>query len=669
MLGAWRDNAPGAAPQTGVFAMARLLGSRQQVPAAESARTNPAQGSAAGLLVQEWLPLCRRLKIPSPKLPEIAESAVRNDTGFLIELLASGLVDEAETFRALADELGLDYLEAIDPKRLILLERHGRAALGTRHGLPLAMIERPNGGHLHILARADISLAGMRARLSHAPGIASRLRVAAPSTLRAAIITQSREELLFGAQHDLFVRMPEFSARNVINGWQGACVGFFLVGFPLCVLLDPTLTLLLVQAFASVAFLACVLVRVLALGVARPLRLPPLRPVVPSDQPVYSVLIALYKEREVVPQLLTALGKLQWPRSKLEIKLVCEADDHETLTALRSQKLRPWVEVVEVPPGLPRTKPKALNYALPLCSGEFVTLYDAEDRPHPLQLVEAWQRFRQDGDDLACVQAPLVVTNASASFFSRMFAFEYSGLFRGLLPMLSRYRLVLPLGGTSNHFRRSALIEVGGWDGYNVTEDADLSLRLKRLGYRTSTIEYPTLEDGPEELLIWMPQRVRWFKGWIQTWLVHMRSPRYLLREIGLRSFLMAQILFAGMIVSAMVHPILVATVLYMPAKLAWTGSLAFTEALAATIGLSNIVIGYGAFILLGWLTLTLREKASLIKIVAMTPLYWMLLSVAAWWAVWEIYRRPHHWNKTPHRQVQSPPSLNAERREAASLT
>ncbi len=656
MLGAGEPNPLGAPLSSGdVVSAARDPGA---TPGSFGARNQ--QLSPAMSLVQEWLPLCRRLTLPTAMLPEIAENALRNDTGFLIELLASGLVEEEAAFRALAAELGLEYLATIAPQQLIQHDYRSRASLGARYGGPLAMVERPNGGHDHVLARADISLATIRARLSQSPGIISRLRIAAPSTLRAAIIAQSRDALLFGAQHDLFVRMPDLSARSVISGWQGVCVGLFLASFPVCVFLDPTLTLLLVQAFASTAFLACVMVRILAVGVARPLRPSALPPVVPADQPVYSVLVALYKEREVIPQLLTALGRLQWPRSKLEIKLVCEADDHETLSALRDQQLRPWVEVVEVPPGLPRTKPKALNYALPLCSGEFVTLYDAEDRPHPLQLVEAWQRFKDNSDDLACVQAPLVVTNAGASFFSRMFAFEYSGLFRGLLPMLSQYGLVLPLGGTSNHFRRSALIEVGGWDGYNVTEDADLSLRLKRLGYRTSTIEYPTYEDGPEEWHVWLPQRIRWFKGWIQTWLVHMRAPLRLLRELGVPSFLTAQILFAGMIVSAMVHPVLVAAVLYVPTKLAITGGISFGEAVAATVGMANILIGYGAFILLGWMTLTLREKASLLSIILMTPVYWMLLSIAAWLAVWEIYRRPHHWNKTPHRQVRPPPSLGA---------
>src|SRR5690606_36007305 len=154
-------------------------------------------------------------------------------------------------------------------------------------------------------------------------------------------------------------------------------------------------------------------------------------------------------------------------------------------------------EVIEVPPGLPRTKPKALAYALPLTGGEFVTLYDAEDRPDPMQLAEAWQRFRQSGPDLAVLQAPLEISNRSDGAIARMFAFEYAALFRGLLPWLSRRRLMLPLGGTSNHFRRAALDAVGGWDPYNVTEDADLGMRLARFGYRAGTLSRPTLEPAP----------------------------------------------------------------------------------------------------------------------------------------------------------------------------
>ena len=186
-----------------------------------------------------------------------------------------------------------------------------------------------------------------------------------------------------------------------------------------------------------------------------------------------------------------------------------------------------------MPPGPPRTKPKALNYALQLIRGDYVVLYDAEDRPHPLQLLEAWRRFETGDEWLACVQAPLQISNGTRGIIPLMFAFEYSALFRGLLPWLSGHRALLPLGGTSNHFRKNALDEIGGWDPYNVTEDADIGLRLARFGYHTGTISLPTWEDAPEALSIWLPQRTRWFKGWLQSWLVHMRSPKALLRDVG----------------------------------------------------------------------------------------------------------------------------------------
>src|SRR5690606_21252526 len=178
---------------------------------------------------------------------------------------------------------------------------------------------------------------------------------------------------------------------------------------------------------------------------------------------------------------------------------------------------------------------KALAFALPLSGGEFVTLYDAEDEPDPMQLAEAWHRFRREGPELAVLQAPLEISNRSQSPLARMFAFEYAGLFRRLLPWLSSQRLVLPLGGTSNHFRRAALEAVGGWDPYNVTEDADLGVRLARFGYRAATLTLPTREDAPDQLGAWMRQRTRWYKGWLQTWLVHTRQPLRLTRELGWR--------------------------------------------------------------------------------------------------------------------------------------
>jgi cellulose synthase/poly-beta-1,6-N-acetylglucosamine synthase-like glycosyltransferase len=269
-------------------------------------------------------------------------------------------------------------------------------------------------------------------------------------------------------------------------------------------------------SYRFIDFLPCVC----RLALCRRYRLasfsPPRLESIPADTlPFYSVLVALHREATVVPQLVEALRRIDWPKSKLEVKLVCEADDRQTLDAIAAKRLPPHFEVVHVPPSLPRTKPKALNFAVPLIKGDFVVLYDAEDRPHPLQLREAWLRFKHGAKTLACVQAPLEISNGTKGVIPLLFAFEYAALFRGLLPWLSGRRMILPLGGTSNHFRVSALKAVGCWDPHNVTEDADLGMRLVRFGYSSETISLPTLEDAPEAWSIWLPQRTRWFKGWM----------------------------------------------------------------------------------------------------------------------------------------------------------
>lgn len=449
---------------------------------------------------------------------------------------------------------------------------------------------------------------------------------------------------------------PSSPRASLPNAWQGAALGALAVGLPVALALAPLETVLAVHVAATLFFLACVLLRaaVVAGGCAPP------QPRLPREAlgpvPTYTVLVALYREADIVPDLLVAMGRLVWLRSRLEVCLVCESDDAETLAAIRAHRLRPFIRIIEVPPFGPRTKPKALSYALPLTRGQLIALYDAEDQPNPLQLVEAWHGFAKGGPGLACLQAPLAVSNREESWVARMFWFEYSALFRGMLPWLGRRRLMLPLGGTSNHFRREALVEVGGWDPYNVTEDADLGIRFARFGYEVGTIAFSTREAGPAELGVWVRQRTRWFKGWLQTWLVHMRNPARLYRELGARSFLIAQVLFLGMVASALVHPFLLATGAVMIYAMLMAGEVSGLRALLVALDVINIVAGYGAFLVMGYLTLEPKERGGFWKVVLMTPVYWMLMSIAAWRAVWQLYRDPHLWEKTPHRP-QAPAS------------
>lgn len=596
-----------------------------------------------------------RLGVRVDRIAHARAASRRNGTTIFQELVAYALADPHAIRDALVAELGVPALRIIEPTRLALRDREGFAAL--RHGSQAGAHYRDAGGGSVFLVCAETLDPQILARaIERTPDIALKLRLVTVADLRAALMLEMRERLTEHARDHLFLTCPSFSARYVANAWQGLALGVLAVALPLWFWLDWQTANLAFHISLSALFLSCVVLRLVAMLSAKPLRMPRLERRRGEKLPVYTVLVALYREAPVVPQLLQALGQLEWPRSRLEIKLVCEADDHETLAAIKKEKPPAHVEVIAVPPGTPRTKPKALAYALPTASGSFIALYDAEDRPHPEQLLEAWTRFRDDKTGrLACLQAPLVVTNDRAGPMARLFAFEYAGLFRGLLPWLARRELLVPLGGTSNHIRRDALDAVGGWDPYNVTEDADLGARLTREGYRVATITRPTFEDGPETLRVWLPQRTRWFKGWMQSWLVHMRHPVRLLRELGPGSFLVLQILFLGMVASALAHPIFLATLFWTGIKLATTGGVQGYHATLMGIDLFNVVAGYIAFLLIGLRTLSQRESAGFGKVLVFTPVYWVLLSFAAWRAVWQLIRRPHHWEKTPHQPTHAP--------------
>jgi len=641
-------------------AAARLVGDMFELssPRGESAasggiiahRPKASDGSAAVPQVQRavWQPVADALRLDGELVRAIAGRARTSGTTFQAELLASGEVAEATFFQAMAATLGIRFQATVDPNALIMRERDGLALLRTPDGAGMARMDCGDGQSLILLTPREQEFAKIAGLLARYPDFAERLRIVTPTSLRQAIEARYRPVLMRRALGRLFDALPYCSARTVLVGWQGF-LGGLLLG--LCIMLFtlfPRGAIVGAHAFFSFFFLSCVVLRLLAVRYSRPAA-PFISALRPAEMPRYSVLVALYKEAEIVPELLVALGKLVWPRGKLEIKLVCEADDRITIDAIRTHDLRSSVEIIEVPGSAPRTKPKALAYALQIVSGDFIALYDAEDRPHPMQLVEAWQRFESAEASLACVQAPLVISNQGSSMLARMFAFEYSGLFKGMLPFLSHNELILPLGGTSNHFRRAVLDRIGGWDPFNVTEDADLGLRLKRFGYRTETISLPTHETGPETLQEWLPQRTRWFKGWIQTWLVHMRNPRRLLDELGTASFLVSQILFAGMIMSALAHPLLLLTLAWLLVDLARGHEFGLVQSTLLGIDLVNIALGYLAFLLLGRSTLAGRERRHMLLIVLFTPVYWILLSVAAWKAVWQLHRDPHLWEKTPH--------------------
>lgn len=595
-----------------------------------------------------WRPVLRNLGLTRSAIEGVSATARRNGTGLVAELLAAGVVDEQAFYRAAAATLGVHFIASVDPERLIATERLLADLLALPGGISVARLDTADGRALHVFVPDASQYARLSALLARRPGSRSRMAISSPAALRRAAMRRAEPVLARRAVNGLADALPDCSARQTVTPGQAFFAGAGLTATLIAVLLWPGWALLAIHVALVLIFVPCVVLRLLA---ARIRRAPPpaLDGLATAEMPRYTVLVALHREAEIVPELLVALGRLEWPRSKLEIKLVCEADDKPTLDAIAAQRLRPFVEVVRVPPVGPRTKPKALAYALQLAGGELVALYDAEDRPHPRQLLEAWSRFRVAGPDLACVQAPLAISNRSASLLASMFSFEYSGLFRAMLPFLARNALILPLGGTSNHFRRRVLDNVGGWDPFNVTEDADLGLRMKRFGYRTETISLPTLESAPVTFGVWLPQRTRWFKGWAQTWLVHMRDPARLASELGAASFVVAQILFVGMVLSALVQPLLLVTLGMIVADMVGGVSVGLYNRILLVVDVTLVVLGYFAFLVIGARTLPLAERPRLPLIALATPFYWLLLSVAAWRAMFQLLRAPHLWEKTPH--------------------
>jgi len=409
----------------------------------------------------------------------------------------------------------------------------------------------------------------------------------------------------------------------------------------------PEVTLAATSLAIQIGFLLCAIWRVvLALLSGRGQVQPP----APAVWPRYTVMAALHDEAEIIPQLIERLSQIDYPHDRLEGFLLLEAHDLETIDAAERTERPDWLRVMVVPPGLPRTKPRALNYGLAHATGDLTTIYDAEDDPDPLQLREAAARFAADDDDggrLSCLQAPLRIRRLhqsahAAPFFDRQFAAEYAALFEVTLPALARLGLPFPLGGTSNHFRVDVLRQVGGWDAYNVTEDADLGFRLWRHGWRLGVIERPTYETPPGSIEHWLPQRCRWIKGYMQTWGVHTRAP-FGLGPRGI--FALVMTLGIGL-VAAGAHGL----------SLAWVAS---TVLVAGAAGLPPDAPAFAILVLIlgamaAWLHCALGSRRARVPytIVDMVqaPAYWALLSLAFFHAAWRLIREPHAWDKTKHR-------------------
>lgn len=548
-------------------------------------------------------------------------------------LLSNGLVTPQAYVDALAHRLRV---AALDPGQLPT--RQVTLLDGTAHGPSvIAAIVAEHRGRGRVVA------------------------LATPEVLDSLEFETVRHHRLNHAIRGLRRLDPSLSAAGPIRLWQLAAM-LFVIGLVIGgASVAPAITRVVLLGLVSIPFFLVVLFRVIVLATVirsgrrryrHAMRLD-------SELPTYSVMVPMFRESAVLPDLVDALSGMDYPAAKLDCMLILEAADRETIAVARAMTLPAFMRIIVVPDAQPRTKPKALNYALQLARGDIIAVYDAEDIPDPQQLRKAVQAFDQ-GDDVVCVQASLAIHNAEASWLTRQFALEYAAQFGGLLPTLARLGLPVPLGGTSNHFRRSFLEAAGGWDPYNVTEDADLGIRIARLGGRIVTIPSLTLEEAPSRLAPWIKQRTRWLKGWMQTYMVHMRHPTRLWRETGTVPFLAFQALMGGILLSSLMHP---AFYLWMTWEL-WTGEfLALPEhrvqqALLYLAGF-NLVAGFSSAMATAAISCGRLRRASLMPHVVLMPLYWLLVSCAAWRALIQLGRAPHFWEKTEHAARRTRASQN----------
>lgn len=381
---------------------------------------------------------------------------------------------------------------------------------------------------------------------------------------------------------------------------------------------------------------------------------------VPAEAlPIYSVLVPAYREPEVIAKIVAAISGLNYPPKKLDVRLLLEADDDDTIAAARSSVLNTPITIVLVPPAEPRTKPKACNFGLQSATGELVTIFDAEDRPEPLQLRRAVVALERLGEDFACVQARLGYFNAKQNIITRWFTIEYGTWFRFLLPGLASVGAPIPLGGTSNHFRTPLLRALQAWDPYNVTEDADLGIRLARLGYSVGVLDSVTQEEANSDFVNWVKQRSRWYKGYFQTWLVHMRRPVTVHRELGWRGALGLHLFVLGTPLTALMNPMFWSlAVLWFVQKPTGVAELFPPE--VYYLALACFVIGNAAVIYVNVLTTRVIGQPSLLRAGLLVPGYWVMMSIAAAKAGYQLIFKPSYWEKTSH-------GLNTEAAEATT--
>lgn len=587
------------------------------------------------------------------------------------QLILSGALSRRELFRALSDQWGVPLVDLqARPPQPGALRGVDWSAVDARGWIPW----RRSGTEVWIATSVTPTPEVLRQAAAETG--AARVHVVATTDwdVTRAVQAAFRTELRHHAADELADQDPGHSARAGLSRWQRGAVlalGLVLVAG---LAISPSATAAAAFALANGMFALNVGFKAVCAAITpfarrrrrrwdaavreeRARRGLPVGPGRLGDDelPMYSVLVPVYREANVVGKVITNLGRLDYPQSKLDVLILLEEDDVETIAAAKRMHPPEYVRIIVVPEGTPQTKPRACNYGLALARGEYVVIFDAEDRPDPDQLrtaVEAFRRAdfereRHGGRPLACVQGSLNYFNADYNVLTRMFAVEYSHWFDLMLPGMDALRLPIPLGGTSNHFVTRMVAEIGGWDPYNVTEDADLGLRVDAAGYRTGVISSVTWEEAASQPAAWIRQRTRWVKGYMMTAAVNLRHPWAWIRGAGIRGAVTMLGLVLGTPLSFLGYPlaVLLTVLTYVGLGVSRLGIPGWLIG----FGWANMLVSNVALIVISGIAAWRRYSWRVGMFAVFNPVYWFLHAAAAWRAAWQILRDPFRWEKTPH--------------------
>ncbi len=463
-----------------------------------------------------------------------------------------------------------------------------------------------------------------------------------------------RPEILEESITGLFYRSPAESAKRIITTPQMVVIVVLILISIYAFIFHTYYAFLGFIIIFNLMFLASILFKfILSIAgayqddeVDKPIMHPDL--VQPDTLPIYTILIPVFREPEVMEQLIRGLQNLDYPKEKLDVLFLFEEVDKVTIEAAKKANPPGHWQFLIIPASEPQTKPKACNFGLAMARGEFITIYDAEDVPEPDQLKKAVCAFKSHPDNYVCFQAALNYFNAKGNLLTRLFTLEYSYWFDFLIKGLDYLRLPIPLGGTSNHFKTEKLRELGGWDPFNVTEDADLGIRAFGRGYKVGVINSTTYEEATSKVKPWLRQRSRWFKGYLQTFLVHNRRPLLFLKKVGFRGWLTLQIFIGGSVFTNLVAPFFWALFVY------WlitrdTGLSKYFYGYILYMSLFNLLFGNFMAMYLSTLAVFRRKYFYLTYYSLLVPFYYILQAIAAWRALIQLFTNPYYWEKTGH--------------------